>query len=212
MATDVPIRCSCGSLRGVARGVSASRGNRVVCYCDDCQSFAHFLEGAEHVLDGHGGTDIFQMSPRRVEISAGAEHLACMRLTPKGLHRWYADCCRTPIGNTMASPQMPFVGVIHSGMDHASSGRSRDEALGPIRAGINARFATGDRSRLDAHDRAPASMLVRLMGMLLMARLRGEHTPSPFFDAKTGEPSVVPRVLTQDELRQVEAARDARSA
>ena len=206
MPADVPIRCSCGALRGVARGVSRERGNRLVCYCDDCQSFAHFLEGADRILDAHGGTDIFQMSPARLEIADGLDHLACVRLRPGGLLRWYADCCRTPIGNTPASRKAAFVGLIHSCTDTA--GPSRDEILGPVRARVNARFAKGDRARLDAHDRAPLSLIVRFIAMLLMARLRGDHSRSPFFDARTGAPTASPRVLTEDERRAVEAARD----
>ena len=48
--------------------------------------------------------------------------------------------------------------------------------------------------------------------MLLFAKLRGEHSPSPFFDDATGEFRVVPQVLSEAELRQVMAARDAGSA
>ena len=209
MPTDLPVRCSCGALRGVVRRVSANHGNRVVCYCDDCQSFAYFLGGAKQILDAHGGTDIFQMSPARLEISEGADKLACMRLSPGGLVRWYASCCNTPIGNTLATRQVPFVGLIHSCVDHTADGRSRDEALGPIRARVNARFAKGDRAQLDAHDRTPVSQLFRFVPMILMARLRGDHTRSPFFDGKTGELRVEPRVLTDDELLEVERSRDA---
>ncbi len=209
MPTELLVRCSCGAVRGVARGVSGERGNRIVCHCDDCQSFAHFLEGADQILDAHGGTDIFQMSPARLEITQGVGHLACMRLKPGGLLRWYADCCRTPIGNTLAWRQAPFVGLIHSCTDHASDGRSRDEVLGPVRARVQARFAKGDRAQLDAHDRAPAALFLRVLTIILMARLRGDHARSPFFDPQTGEPIAPPRVLTGDELRAVEAARDA---
>ena len=209
MPTDLPIRCSCGALRAVARGVSSNRGNRLVCYCDDCQSFAHFLERADQILDPHGGTDIFQTSPARLEITEGVKHLACIRLKPGGLLRWYADCCRTPIGNTLASRQVPFVGLIHSRTDPASDGPSRDEALGPIRAHVNGRFAKGDRAQLDAHDRAAVSTIFRFVAILLIARLRGDHKRSAFFDAETGEPIAEPRVLSADELRRVETARDA---
>ncbi|MBW2282359.1 MAG: hypothetical protein JRG76_12200 [Deltaproteobacteria bacterium] len=195
-------------MRGVARGVSGERGNRLVCYCDDCQSFAYFLERPDEILDAHGGTDIFQMSPARLDLTDGLEHLACMRLRPSGMLRWYADCCRTPIGNTPASRQAPFVGLIHSCSD-APQGTSRDDVVGPVRARVNARFARGDRARLDAHDRAPLSLIVRFVGLLLWARLRGDQSRSPFFDAQSGEPSARPRVLTADELRAVEAARDA---
>lgn len=191
------------------RDVSGDQGNRIVCYCDDCQSFAHFLDGADQILDAHGGTDIFQMSPAGFEITQGGDHLACMRLRPGGLLRWYADCCRTPIGNTLGTRQVPFVGLIHSCTDHTSHGRTRDEALGPVRARVHARFATGDRAALDAHDRAPASMLLRFAWIVLKARLRGDHRRSAFFDDRTGDPTATPHVLTEDELRRVETARDA---
>src|SRR5688500_7644860 len=140
MPADLPVRCSCGALRAVARGVSARRGNHVVCYCDDCQSFAHFLERAGETLDAHGGTEIFHTSPARLEFTSGAARLACMRLTPNGMLRWYASCCRTPIGNTLPTPRIPFVGLIVRCIER-SDGRSLDEALGPIRARGHARFA-----------------------------------------------------------------------
>jgi hypothetical protein len=205
---DLPIRCSCGAVRGVASGVSAAAGNRLVCYCDDCQSFPHFLGQADRVLDAHGGTDIFQTSPAHLRFTEGTDRLACMRLRPRGLLRWYAGCCRTPIGNTPPTRGLPFVGLIHTCVDHVSDGRSRDETLGPIRARAHGRFAKGERAGLDAHDKAPASLILRFLRILVMARLRGDQARSPFFDA-SGAPIVAPHVLGEDEFRRVEAARDA---
>ena len=194
MTTDVPIRCSCGSLRGVARGVSRSAGNRYVCYCDDCQSFAKYLGRADEILDAHGGTDIFQMSPARLEITEGGNRLACVRLTPNGILRWYTDCCKTPIGGTLPTRQVPFIGLIHSCMN--TEGKSRDETLGPVRAGVNGRYATGDRTEINAHDRTPLSVRFRVSRKLLWWRLRGDHNRSPFFD-DTGAPMVVPRAANE---------------
>ena len=209
MSSDVSLRCSCGTVRGLARGVSRTNGNRIVCFCDDCQSFAHYLKRADEILDTHGGTDIFQMAPARVEITSGAEQLRCLRLTENGLHRWYVDCCKTPVGNTLATRQIPFVGLIHSFMDHQGVGRSRDEALGPVRARVMGRFARGDRSTLEAHDTRPLSLLPRLLSLWLSARLRGEHEPSPFFDSATGATVVTPVVLTEAERDAVGTARNA---
>ena len=127
---DVPLRCRCGRVRGVASDVSPSSGFRFVCYCKDCQAFAHFLERPD-VLDPAGGTDIFQMPPACVKLTAGTETVRCLRLSDKGVLRWYTDCCRTPIGNTAASPRFPVVAVVHSFMIHGGDGRSRDEVLGP---------------------------------------------------------------------------------
>jgi len=196
--TDIAIRCSCGAVRGVARGLSSDTGNRCICYCDDCQAFAHFLGRAEEILDSHGGTDIFQMSPARLEITAGRERLASMRLTPKGLIRWYTGCCRTPIGNTAATHQLPFVGLVVFCMERGADDTSLVTALGPVRAGIQARFAMGRPTGSNVYDGAPFSMMLPIMGRLLMARLRGEHKRSPFFNPQTGQPVVTPHVFNAD--------------
>ncbi len=45
--------------------------------------------------------------------------------------------------------------------------------------------------------------------MLVIARLRGLHAPSPFFDSATGKTLVEPSVLSADELRDVTAARES---
>jgi Family of unknown function (DUF6151) len=98
-------------VRGIASAVSPSTGCRVLCYCKDCEAFARFLERAD-VLDAAGGTDIFQMPPGRVNLTAGTDAVRCLRLSNRGVYRWYTDCCRTPIGNT-AGPRVPLIGVIH---------------------------------------------------------------------------------------------------
>lgn len=191
MAIDLPLRCRCGRVRGVARDASAKTGNRVVCYCDDCQAFAHFLE-REDVLDASGGSDIFQMAPASMRITEGADQLRCVRLSPKGLHRWYTDCCRTPVGNTM--PRVPFVGVIQPFIDHAADGRSRDEALGEPVAFVHGRFAIGGCPE-HAHPRASIGDIVHMVPRIFGWWVTRKGNPSPFFDARTHAPIVEPRVL-----------------
>jgi hypothetical protein len=112
---DIPMRCRCGHVRGVARAVSPSAGFRFVCYCKDCQAFARFLERPD-ILDAGGGTDIFQLPPGQVTFTAGLDALRCVRLSGKVL-RWFAECCRTPIANTAADPRFPVVALIHSIME-----------------------------------------------------------------------------------------------
>jgi hypothetical protein len=177
----------------------------VICYCDDCQSFPVFLGQADRVLDPHGGTDIFQTSPARIRFTEGADQLACLRLRPKGLLRWYAACCRTPVANTPPTRGLPFVGLIHACTD--PDGPSRDDVLGPPRGGVNARFARGDRAALDAHDGASVPMILRFLRILVGSRLRGDQKRSPFFDA-AGAPVAKPLVLSEDDLARVEAERD----
>jgi hypothetical protein len=183
-------------LRGTLRGASGGSGNHVVCYCDDCQAFAHFLERANDTLDAYGGTEIFQTSAARLAITQGA--LACVRLAPKGLLRWYAACCRAPIGNTLATRQLPFVGLVVTCLDHPSL----DAMLGPLRTRGHARFAKGTPP--DSHPSFPAPVIARVFWISLVARLRGDHRRTPFFDAH-GAPVAPPRVLTAAELAAVRA-------
>ena len=193
MRSDLPLRCRCGRVRGVAIDVSPSTGFRFVCYCKDCQAFARFLESAD-VLDAAGGTDIFQMPPGRVKLTAGMDAMRCLRLSNKVL-RWYADCCRTPIANTAAGPRFPVIGVVHSFMDHEADHRSRDEALGPPLCRIYERSAVGP---LPPNAPPPASVRVfaRRASKVLNWWVRGLARPTPFFDARTKAPRAAPRDLT----------------
>jgi len=190
---DVPLRCQCGRVRGVASDVSPSSGLRLVCYCGDCQAFAHFLERPD-VLDPAGGTDIFQMPPARIRLTAGADALRCVRLSNRVL-RWYADCCRTPIANSAADPRFPLAAVIHAFMDHEDSGLSRDEALGPPRCRIFEGSATGP---LPSNAAPPPSFEVYVgrFFKFLGWWIQGLARPSPFFDDQTRVPRAEPRVLT----------------
>jgi hypothetical protein len=123
----LPLRCRCGHVRGVANEVAPHSGFRFVCYCQDCQAFARFLEQPD-VLDTAGGTDIFHLPASRVKLKTGTDAVRCLHLSSK-VFRWYTDCCRTPIGNT-AGPRFPVIGLIHSFMSLDTDGRTRDEMLG----------------------------------------------------------------------------------
>lgn len=198
MPTDLPIRCRCGALRGAARGVSARTGYRVVCYCDNCQAFANYLDTNGFLVDAHGGTDIFQMSPAHLNISQGLDRLTCVRMTTKGPLRWYTDCCKTPIGNTPPTRQAPFIGLFHCCID--AKDRSLDELLGPVTIRIMGRYAKGDRAALNAHDGFALSHFAGIVWKLLKWRIRGDHKRSPFFDAQTGRPLVAPRMIGDEPL------------
>ncbi len=196
MALDLPLRCQCGRVRGVASDVAPSAGFRLVCYCKDCQAFARFLERPD-ILDAAGGTDIFQMPPGRVMLTAGADAVRSLRFSNKVL-RWYADCCQTPLANTAADARFPLLGLIHSFISDAAEGRSRDEALGPLLCRIHERSATGP---LPAHAPAPATFgIFALRGAKVLGWwARGLGRPNPFFDNRTNAPLSIPRVLTQSE-------------
>jgi hypothetical protein len=184
-------------VRGVASDVSPSGGFRFICYCKDCQAFARFLERPD-VLDPAGGTDIFQMPPARVTLTTDTDAVRCVRLSDKGVLRWYTDCCGSPIGNTAAGPRFPVLAVVHSFMLHGADGRSRDEVLGPPLCGVYERSAVGP---LPPDAPAPPSLGVftRRASKIFGWWVLGLGRPSPLFDNRTNAPRAVPRVLSPSE-------------
>jgi len=175
---DVKLKCRCGAVEGVAVNATAKTGNRVVCCCDDCQRFADHLNFEGEILDEFGGTELYQTSQSQVKINTGVEHLRCARLSPKGLNRWYTDCCNTPVGNTMGS-SMPFIGVIHNFM--AIEGK-RSDTLGAIRAYVQVQHARGNPTYPHSSKKFPLGITLRIIRKLLTWKFKGMNKPSAFFD------------------------------
>ena len=197
-----PLQCRCGTLKGLVHDPGNS--NHGVCYCRDCQAFAHFLGRASEVLDERGGTEVIQTLPRNVVFTQGIEALACMRLTPKGLVRWYAGCCKTPIGNTLATPKLSFVGLVHTCLEGASEAPgSLDPVFGPVRCWVNPSGAKGEPKPKVAGQWQVLGWFFR---KVLVARLNGDYRQTPFFEAATGKPVVTPRILTEAEHAQLKGA------
>ena len=162
-----------------------------MCYCRDCQAFAHFLGKADEMLDAQNGSQIIQTLPAYVTFTQGQEMLACMRLSPKGMLRWYCTCCNTPIGNTLDSPKISFIGLVHICLD--SGGASLDEVFGPIRMRVNTKSAKG---AVTSSSTANIAGILRVMAMVARARLDGSYRHTPFFSGTTGAPIVTPRVIS----------------
>jgi hypothetical protein len=186
---DIPLRCRCGHVRGVAKNVAPNEGFRFICYCGDCQAFARFL-GRADVLDCAGGTDIFQMPIGRVKLTAGLDAVRCLKLSDK-VFRWYTECCKTPIGNS-AGARFPIIGLIHSFMNH--DGQPREVALGAPLCRIFARSATAPLPP-DAPPPPSAGLYFSRLPKLLSWWMRGLGKPNPFFDGETSAPISEARVL-----------------
>lgn len=198
-AVACPVRCKCGALQGVLGNLRSA--NRVVCYCHDCQAFAHVLGDAGNILDARGGSDIVQALPKNLTFTAGSDKLACLRLTRKGLLRWYAACCHTPIGNTLATPKLSFIGLLHVCLD--STAISLDEAFGPAEARVHTRGAIGEPKPREVGKGKMSGWLIRTA---FRARFNGDYKHTPLFRPDTGAPIVTPRVLSGPELTNVMAA------
>jgi hypothetical protein len=188
---NIALRCQCGKLQGEvdARRVAA----RAICYCKDCQAFARFLGAEERVLDGAGGTGIAAALPAAVQFTSGLEHLACMSLSPKGIYRWYASCCRTPVGNTPRNGKVAYVGLVRACLD--APAETLDRELGSSHITANTESAHGP---VKSTPLGTARALVKIGSMLLRARFGGSYRDNPFFDAN-GAPVRAPQVLTREE-------------
>jgi hypothetical protein len=176
MSKNATLHCGCREVRGLVTNASPNTVNRVVCYCDDCQAFLHHL-GRADLLDAHGGTDIVQIAPASLSFVQGKERIVGLRLTPKGLYRWYASCCRTPIGNTLG-PAIPFVGVVAQAFE--SEMQRPDELFGQPIGGIYGKYAVGRAP--EGSTRFNPRLIARALRMVLGWRIRGQTWPHPFFE------------------------------
>lgn len=195
---SISLKCTCGALRGVANNTPKSKAKRIVCLCDDCQAYAHFLGRAKDVLDDNGGTDVYPVTPSNLKITQGIENLKCVRLSDKGMFRWYAGCCNTPIANSMPSFKFPFAGTVHLIMDHAADKQTRDEAIGPVYARVGGMYGIGQLPA-GTYKTVSLTIILATLRFMIPAWIKGQHKPSPFFDTTTGKPNVEPYILTSSE-------------
>ena len=193
MKSTHPIRCRCGAFQ--AELEHADRGTRAVCYCKDCQSFAHFLRLPPGMLDTQGGTDIVAVRPRFVRFVLGLEHLTCMSLSPRGTLRWYTSCCGTPIGNTPRDCRTSHLGLIHTCLE--TGGVGLDEVFGPVVMRVNVKSARGP-----VEGNSPVRFglaVLHYLGSLTWSRVSGQYRVNPFFQGPNGVPRVEPKVLSPTE-------------
>ena len=179
------LRCECGQVQGTVEAGHAY--TRATCYCRDCQAYARWLD-KPGLTDAQGGTDIVAMNPAAVRIDSGHDRVACMSLSEKGILRWYASCCRTPLGNTPRDGKIAYVGLLAS-------------SLAPI-AEVDAAFGSAGDTRINVKSAlgevkpTPVAFVVdglRIFGGILAARLR-RQPPSLFFDGNA-QPMRTPEVI-----------------
>lgn len=188
----IRVRCQCGKLQGELD--TSAVAARAKCYCRDCRAFARFLGNEVEILDGAGGTEVAAALPSGLRFTQGAEHLACMSLSPKGLYRWYAACCRTPIGNTPRDPRVSYVGLVRACL--AATPAELDAQLG------SGYIHANTESAYRRIPKTPGGMLVALVKIgskVLAARFGGGYRNNPFFEAGSAVPVRQPTVISKEE-------------
>jgi hypothetical protein len=191
------LHCCCGAVRGQLADAVPASVNRVVCYCDDCQAFARYLDRID-LLDAYGGSDIVQVAPRSITFLVGTDKIVGLRLTAKGLYRFYATCCNTPLGNTVG-PAIPFVGIVAQALEN--SAEKRDQTIGRPIGAIYGKYAVGVVP--NASRKISPGLILRAIRMVVGWRLSGRAWPHPFFDRASGAPKYPVTVLSLEERRAI---------
>ena len=152
--------------------------------------------------DSRGGAEFVATRAEHVAFEAGTEHLACLSLSEKGLLRWYAACCNTPIANTTRDWKFSYVGLIKTCL--MADSESFDRSFSKLQMRVNTSSAK----------QAPPGMLLQtaaaLMGFIprvIASRVTGSYRQTPFFVSPEGLPSAKVYVLSESERKS--AYRDA---
>ena len=167
--TAVKLRCRCGSVQGSVDFSRSSRA-RVICHCGDCGAYARHIGNA-------GATQIVLATPDQVRILSGNEYLRCLRLTERGLTRWFTGCCRTPLANTSRHAWLPFVGLMIEVLD------TKDDVLLGVATHANGTYPT------------PWTTVLRSVWAILVGVLHRRHRPHAFFD-ESGKPLAEPQIIS----------------
>lgn len=187
------VQCECGKFRANLKKFPSNTPGRLICYCDDCQSYLHQL-GRADLLDKHGGTEIIPAYPADVEIISGKEFLICTRLSPKGLFRFSTSCCNSPVANIQ--PNFPWIGF-HRCV-YSSGSIDVEQVLGPIRSGIMGRYAKGTPP-VSTPKTMNLSSFISVAPFMLKGLLFGKSRPTPFFAEDGVTPVASVKTLTKEE-------------
>jgi len=186
------IQCRCGSLRGLLS--QPQRAFHGICYCKDCRAYAKHLGVMSRTHDAQGGAEFVATQAKYVSFSEGTQHLACLSLSEKGLLRWYAKCCTTPIGGTPRNWKAPYVGLVHTCL------KSDPVAFERTFPQLQMRVNTGSAIK------TPPGLTIKTIVSLssLMPRIIGDgitgaYKITPFFRLPAGEPISPVTVLSETE-------------
>lgn len=174
------LSCVCGKMKWHI--TAKADGTHLICHCKDCAAFSKHLKRSEFLENG--GTEAFQCLPRDIHFDAGQDNLRLLRLSDKGLHRYFAGCCNTPIANTPPNA-LPFVSAI------LPKGR---KDFGRIKCVFK-----GEQAPKPVKSKGVGPIIFNIFRRMITALITGQRA-SPFLgDDK--KPIVPPYVLNAEELK-----------
>ena len=185
--------CQCGAVRGTVAIPSPIDGECLVCHCHDCRDFIRLMGKADTMLDDLGGLALFNFRGSRLRLEQGTEKLASLHMTDRPVLRWYASCCDTPMFNSFATSNLPFLDILVPTIRDAT-------ALSGLRKRQRHLFtksATGDASGL--RKTYPLAMMARTFPRMVREWAGGARKANPLFDPSTGKPVAEPRRVSAKE-------------
>jgi len=186
------IRCKCGKFQGSINKIQSA--TRAICYCDDCQIYAHYLAQAPRILNPWGGTEVFAVRPRQIVINQGLENLACLSLTESGAWRFYTSCCQTPIANMTRNHKTLHIALIHCCVQH------NDDACGRV-VQVKRSSAIGVPPTNKITDFVITAL--HYACSVTFAWLARGYRFNPFISPAAGVPVVRPIILADGELNRL---------
>lgn len=190
---QLSLGCECQKINGVARDLNSEHDMHLVCCCNDCQQFARVLGQEKKVLDKFGGTEVIQITPAQISIDKGLENLKCLKLSTKGIIRWYCGHCHTPVANTI-SARLPFVGLHQAFVKDKAAVNTY---MGPVIQYIQTRHALEIPTGIKTAKGFPLNLLVKTFYRLILATMKRKNRPNPFF-TQSGEPISAPQTMTEN--------------
>jgi len=168
----VALACAWGQVTGQVTPAAVQAGTHLSCFCADCRTAERHLGQPD---PGTDGVDLLMLAPDRLRFVSGVQHLAVMRLSPKGPLRWYAACCNAPICNTLGTRSVHFASVLAARLEGGTD-------LGPA---LNANVPKPNGG---SRTQGQVGLILRLLIDTVAARLSGRMRKNPFFDPDTGAP------------------------
>lgn len=104
--------CTCGQFQGHIRRPCLAI--RAVCYCTDCQAYAHYLNADTPYLTAAGGTPVCVVQPENIVLTQGLNCLTYLSLSETGNYRFFTRCCNTPICNMARSAKTVHLSFIQA--------------------------------------------------------------------------------------------------
>lgn len=187
VGTSTTLTCDCGGFEATLSEIDPNHGAHLRCHCADCRAFVRVLIPE---AQPRNGLHLFQTDPDKIEILKGLDHLECLTLSPRGLLRWYASCCKTPMFNTPRSAKVPMVSVV--------TDNAKDPGLfGPV---ICDAFVKTSGGRVKTT--GLAKLIARFLRRFISSRVSGRWQSTPFFLMPKNLPIDKPYVISKDQKRE----------